>query len=109
MAYAALRKSKNGFRDFVSRARKAGIRGAVMVSLAPSGKFTQPRNDSSAQPCTVNPSMVLVECFFPLQEFDNSGFSGDDVADSVRVTGFKQRHASSDPQHPSHVRAETLI
>ena len=54
--------------------------------------------------------MVLVECFFPVQEFDNAGFSGDDVADSVRVTGFKQRHASSDPQQqPSHVRAETLI
>ena len=47
--------------------------------------------------------------FPPLQEFDNLGFSGDDVADSVRVTGFKQRHASSDPQQPSHVRAETLV
>ena len=47
MAYAALRKSKNGFRDFVSRARKAGIRGAVMVSLAAVCKFTQPRNQSA--------------------------------------------------------------
>ena len=32
MAYAALRKSKNGVRDFVSRTRKAGLKGAMMVS-----------------------------------------------------------------------------
>ena len=33
VAYAALRKSKNGIYDFVSRARKAGLNGGVMVNI----------------------------------------------------------------------------